>query len=295
MFGQFTQTGNLMLGTLANYGGITQTIPLLPGSAAIDAGTNDYTPTYDQRGLPRHYGQCDVGAFESQGFTLAKSGGDGQMASVNTAFWSPLAVTVSANNAVEPVNNGRVTFTPPSSGASAAISGNPATISVGGASVLATANGTAGPYGVSAGGAGMGSAVSFSLTNAAASSPPPVGDGKNGTTGATFAKRAGAPDFIDVTYDATHCSDQNAVILYGTLGNYSSYAGFVQCNGGNGGTTYVDSSSLSNAWFNILWTNATTAGHPGYAFNGTADVARTWTATGRCGTTADNQTHGTCP
>jgi hypothetical protein len=57
-----------------------------------------------------------------------------------------------------------------------------------------------------------------------------------------------------------------------------------------------DSSSLSNVWFNIVWENGTTAGHPGYAFNGTSDVARTWTVnTSLCGTTANDTSQGTCP
>jgi hypothetical protein len=141
----------------------------------------------------------------------------------------------------------------------------------------------------------MGPGVSFALTNLAAAAPPPVGDGKNGTTAARFVKRASSPDIIDVTYDATHCSDQNAIILYGTLGNCAGYAGFVQCSGGNGGTTYLDSSLLPNAWFNIVWQNGTTAGHPGYGFDGVSDVPRTWTATGRCTATADDSSRGTCP
>ena len=51
------------LGTLGNYGGPTQTIPLLPGSPAIDAGTSVGAPATDQRGFPR-YGPVDIGAYE---------------------------------------------------------------------------------------------------------------------------------------------------------------------------------------------------------------------------------------
>ena len=68
-----------------------------------------------------------------------------------TAFPAPLVVTVTANNPIEPVAGGLVTFTPPASGASAILSGSPATISATGtASVTATANGIAGSYTVSA-------------------------------------------------------------------------------------------------------------------------------------------------
>jgi hypothetical protein len=69
-------TTDPVLGTLGNYGGSTQTIPLLPGSSAINAlvtGTNGCgtTITADQRGVTRPQGSgCDIGAFESQGFTL---------------------------------------------------------------------------------------------------------------------------------------------------------------------------------------------------------------------------------
>jgi predicted outer membrane repeat protein len=60
-----TQSANINLGLLGNYGGSTQTIPLLPGSAAIDAGNNAYCPATDQRGVGRG-GRCDIGAFEAQ-------------------------------------------------------------------------------------------------------------------------------------------------------------------------------------------------------------------------------------
>lgn len=56
------------LGDLGSYGGKTQTIPLLPGSPAIDAGACPSGVTTDQRGVTRPQGaSCDAGAFESQG------------------------------------------------------------------------------------------------------------------------------------------------------------------------------------------------------------------------------------
>ncbi len=58
-------TADPMLGTLGDYGGFTQTIPLLPGSAAINTGNETYCPANDQRGVARPQGpQCDIGAFE---------------------------------------------------------------------------------------------------------------------------------------------------------------------------------------------------------------------------------------
>ena len=78
----FNNTGDLnntypKLGMLGNHGGPTQTIPLLSGSPAIDAGNpNGCTDgkgnllTIDQRGKPRpdkeDTGGCDMGAYERQ-------------------------------------------------------------------------------------------------------------------------------------------------------------------------------------------------------------------------------------
>ncbi|MBN2147237.1 MAG: Ig-like domain repeat protein [Anaerolineales bacterium] len=56
---------NPLLGTLGDYGGNTQTIPLLPGSPAIDAADDAICPGNDQRGVTRPQGEgCDMGAFE---------------------------------------------------------------------------------------------------------------------------------------------------------------------------------------------------------------------------------------
>jgi hypothetical protein len=188
-----TGTGNLnqppLLGTLGSYGGSTQTLPLLPGSPAIDAGDdptcaasgNGAVNMLDQRGIARTQGaHCDIGAFESQGFTLTGTSGDMQGAFFNT-FPAPLAVTVSSAHS-EPVAGGQVTFTaPPASGPTATFTGNPATISGSSASVTATANGTASLYTVTVSAAGAPS-VSFNLTN----SPPTligVSPGSGSTVG----------------------------------------------------------------------------------------------------------------
>ncbi len=69
------------LGPLANNGGETDTLALLPGSPAINAGTNTGCPPADQRGVTRpQQGVCDIGAFEyvpSADLQLAKSGTPG--------------------------------------------------------------------------------------------------------------------------------------------------------------------------------------------------------------------------
>ncbi len=85
-----------------------------------------------------------------------------------TAFANPLGVTVTANNPVEPVAGGVVTYTvnPNSNNASATLSAPTAVIDQAGvAEVGATADSTVGPYTVTASAAGAGSSATFSLTN----------------------------------------------------------------------------------------------------------------------------------
>jgi CSLREA domain-containing protein/uncharacterized repeat protein (TIGR01451 family) len=56
-----------LLGPLANNGGETDTLALLPGSPAIDTGTTEGCPATDQRGVARPVGAgCDIGAYEFQ-------------------------------------------------------------------------------------------------------------------------------------------------------------------------------------------------------------------------------------
>ena len=105
-----------LLGPLADYGGPTQTMALLPGSPAVDAISDGSCSSTDQRGLPR-VGNCDIGSFESQGFTAGTLTGTPQTTLIGTNFAEPLGMTVTANNPAEPVSGGKVTFTGPASGA----------------------------------------------------------------------------------------------------------------------------------------------------------------------------------
>jgi hypothetical protein len=52
------------LGPLAYNGGPTETEALLPGSPAIDNGATQGCPQYDQRGVARPQGACDIGAYQ---------------------------------------------------------------------------------------------------------------------------------------------------------------------------------------------------------------------------------------
>jgi hypothetical protein len=164
--GSIASTANPLLAPLGRYGGQTQTMALLPGSPAINAGTSA-GPLTDQRGLKAQIrttgGRPDIGAFESQGFTLATTSGTLQYAGTLTSFAAPLVETVTANNPVEPVAGGVVTFTPKVVfGASATLSANRATISAAGqASVTATANAVTGNYNVTPSATGTTNAPNF--------------------------------------------------------------------------------------------------------------------------------------
>ena len=71
MNGNLVGVGDPGLAPLGDYGGLTETMALLPGSPAIDAGTSGAgIPTTDQRGLPR-VGQVNIGSVENQGYTLS--------------------------------------------------------------------------------------------------------------------------------------------------------------------------------------------------------------------------------
>ena len=96
--------------TLGNYGTTIQTMPLLPGSPAIDAGSTAHAVDAhgkplitDEPGLPRVVGTAvDIGAVESSGFTLAVASGNNQSTVVRTAFPNALQVTVTPITPVTP-------------------------------------------------------------------------------------------------------------------------------------------------------------------------------------------------
>ena len=149
-----------------DFGGLTETIALLPGSPAIGMGNRTFAPATDQRGVSRTPGSTtDVGAFESRGFTITVSGGNGQGTPVNTALAEALQVRVaSAYN--EPVDGGVVTFSVLGTGAGATLSSSAASIGAGGVAwVTATANDNVGSYTITASASGVATPGSFTLSN----------------------------------------------------------------------------------------------------------------------------------
>ncbi len=167
----FVVSSSILLGDLGTYGGNTPTFPLLPGSAAINSGddsicTANPINNLDQRGGSRTaYGaHCDIGAFESAGFTLSKTNGDDQSTPIGSAFSTPLVVNITANNALEPVDGGTITFTAPESGASTTLTTHTAAINDQIVTLDLTANLIPGAYLVNAGATGT-NQVDFSLAN----------------------------------------------------------------------------------------------------------------------------------
>ncbi len=137
---------NPLLAPLGNYSGPTQTMALLPGSPAIGGGTTVVAAATDERGEQRT-DPVDIGAFQSQGFKLSPvANSTPQSADLGAMFGRSLAVTVTANNSIEPVDGGIVSFAAPTNGASATLSASAVTIAGGQASMTASANGRAGNY-----------------------------------------------------------------------------------------------------------------------------------------------------
>ncbi len=163
---------NPQLAPLANYGGVTLTHALLPNSPALNAGNNANAPVgNDQRGATRIIGGVvDIGAFESQGFSLTPlTNSTPQSTNINTSFAQPLGVQVTENfvNSPIPAPNILVTFTPPSSSANGVFAGNTSVLTNKLGIAVAptfTANGVSGSYEVTATATGFKPAT-FTLTN----------------------------------------------------------------------------------------------------------------------------------
>ncbi|MEM7029049.1 MAG: cadherin domain-containing protein [Chloroflexota bacterium] len=166
--GTATFTSDPLLFDLADYGGDTHTVALLPGSQAVNGGDAGACPGSDQRGKPQ-FGNCDIGSFESQGVNFISSGGSGQIIGVNLPANNPLTVTLKANNPVEPIIGQTVNWTGPGSGADIASASRTDTVDAdGNGSTAIAANGTTGVYQVTASSSGVQNTVTYTLTNVSA-------------------------------------------------------------------------------------------------------------------------------
>jgi len=220
-----TNSSAILPGALGTYGGpsagsggqAVQTIPLLPGSAAIDAGDDAVCTATDQRGMARKGFHCDIGAFESQGFTLGSLTGTPQSTVINTDFAVPLGLTVTPNDAGEPVDGGQVTFMLPPSGAGATITGSPATISGGMVSVTETANSiVGGPYNVTASTDGALNA-GFALTNTGESGGTVMANVSTGDDPSAIAVNpvTNKVYIANCTYTFMSCSTKTVTVIDG--------------------------------------------------------------------------------
>jgi CSLREA domain-containing protein len=178
---------NPLLAPLADYGGKTQTHLLLPGSPAINAGSNALLPAdtldldndgdaaetlpVDQRGtgFPRIVNTTvDIGAVEVN-YAFSATSGTSQSATINTTFVIQLQATLMESGT--PRSGVFVTFTAPSTGASGTFAGGNTTATVltdtnGVATApVFKADGSAGSYDVVANVGTGAPSTTFSLTN----------------------------------------------------------------------------------------------------------------------------------
>ena len=106
LLGSTSSPINPLLGPLQNNGGPTQTMALLNGSPAINAGSTTSVPQWDQRGVgfPRIInGSIDIGAFESQ-ITTTSITPTVSVNAVNIGFGTALANSQLTGTATAVVN-----------------------------------------------------------------------------------------------------------------------------------------------------------------------------------------------
>ena len=159
-------TQGYLVGPLAANGGPTQTMALLPGSPAIDAGVAVSGVTTDQRGITRPQGSSpDIGAFESRGFILTIASGQDHAHTGRLGLCRSLGRR--RGQPLRRAGCGRPGgLCRAGDRRSADLVGSPAIIDNNGqASATASANGFGGSYSVTVGAAGANSTVAVSLTN----------------------------------------------------------------------------------------------------------------------------------
>jgi CSLREA domain-containing protein len=175
----------------------------------------------DQRGHQRSLTAPSIGAYEDEGFTISATVGSGQSTSTSSAFAAALGVQVSSNNALlTDLAGGQITFSAPTTGASATFSTNPITLAADGSgSTTATANDQTGEYSVTAGGTGIATPATFDLTNTGSSISGTVFNDLNGNG----TQDAGEPGLSGVTIELLNGYYESTGISTTTdaNGNYS--------------------------------------------------------------------------
>ena len=172
-----TNLKRLLLAPLGRYGGVTQTMALLPGSAAIGAGTSVKSVSTDQRGFARPLRHADIGAVQDQGFIIRVFPVASPRSLIITRHAPrPLVVRVIGRPG-DPVTGGIVTYSSPSMNAASLLSASTASINPQGlAMVQAKASRLPGGYIVTASTAGANRPAVFSLRNLPASAHPHYAD-----------------------------------------------------------------------------------------------------------------------
>ncbi len=124
--------------------------------------------------------------------------------------------------------------------------------------------------------------------------PPPVANGVGSTIPVKITKVGGSPTNLHITWDSSTCNSDHAVLLYGNLGTWNSYAGAVTgCNVGSNGATGADFElNNTNVWLNLIWVNSDgVGGYPGVNSQG---QKRNLNAAGLCGVTSENHDDNMC-
>jgi uncharacterized repeat protein (TIGR03803 family) len=195
----------------------------LPQSGVIQATDGNFYGTTTQGGGTDGVGTVFKLVLPASTTNVSPVSGGGQSAVVGQPFANALEVSVTNSNG-SPVSGATVTFTAPSSGASAMLSSATATTNSNGiASVTAAANWIAGisPYQVSASVAGASAPATFSMTNlqettslSVAVNPSPGTTGASLTATATIVPEYAIPSMGgSATFTATPSGSSKATTL----------------------------------------------------------------------------------
>jgi hypothetical protein len=172
------------LGPLGDYGGTTRTVPLLPGSPALDAGACPGGVAVDQRGIARPQGAaCDAGAFESRGVQSLAVAATGGGAGVKVGATAQFAATGTFDGGGTADVSARAAWSSDNAAILTVDSTGKATgVSPGTAHVAATVDGATGE-----------AAVAVTAGTPAGVAPAPAPAGRPGAAGGGAATASAAP------------------------------------------------------------------------------------------------------